>query len=432
MRKGRRRAVDLETIKRKVFAVADERYPRTIERLRELVRIPSVVGSEGEAQALVAQWYRDAGLAVETFEADRDAIAQHPAFVDAGFSYEGRPNVIGILAGEADARSLILNGHVDVVSAEPVAEWSRDPFGGVVEGDILYGRGAYDMKAGLVANLAALEAMMAAGWLPRGTVQLHSVVEEEAGGGAGTLATLLKGYRADGLLITEPGPQVAVASAGVMYFRVTAFGKTAHAGLAHLGVNAIDKMYKVFHALMELDRRRAERNRYRLFEETVGRSCHIVPGKLRAGDWPSTVAGSAVLECRMSFIPGESLAQVRREVEECIEAAAAEDDWLRSHPPRIEYFGWQAEPWEQDPNHPFVQTFQRAAEAVWERPIPVVGKAAGVDSRFARYFGMPALTFGPEGGRHHGVDEWVNLESVRRLTHTLIAFIIDWCGVRTG
>ena len=133
----------------------------------------------------------------------------------------------------------------------------------------------------------------------------------------------------------------------------------------------------------------------------------------------------------MSFIPGEDRQDIYRQVRERVAAVAARDDWLREHPPEVEFFGWQADPWEQDPSHPFVAAFRANAEQVWERPIPLAGKAAGLDTRFAQFWGVPALTFGPMGENHHGSDEWVDVESVITLTKTLASFIVEWSGWRT-
>lgn len=418
-----------EQIKAQIEQEVEGHREAIIAAVQDLVRIDTVVPKEGAGQRYMADLYRDLGLGLDIFEVDRAEVEKHPAYVPVPWDYSGRPNVVGTLNGEEGARSLILNGHVDVVSPEPLSEWRRDPFGAVIDGGRLYGRGGNDMKAGLIANYWALKSVLLAGFRPRGTVQLQSVIEEEAGG-AGTLACFLRGHKADGMVISEPSPSAVVASAGVVYFRVTVLGKTAHAGLAHLGVNAIGKMYQIYDDLVAWDAERAASLRYPLFEDLVGRSCHLVPGKLSAGVWISTVAGSAVLECRMSFIPGEDRQDIYRQVRERVANVADRDDWLREHPPAVEFFGWQADPWEQDPSHPFVVAFRENAARVWDRPIALAGKAAGLDTRFAQFWGVPALTFGPVGGNHHGIDEWVDVESIITLTKTLASFIVEWSGWR--
>ena len=243
------------------------------------------------------------------------------------------------------------------------------------------------------------------------------------------MACLLEGFTADGLVIPEPLPKITVASTGIYYFRVRVIGKTAHAGRAHTGVNAIGKMNQIYAALVELDAKRAREKHYPIFEKDYERSCHLNIGTYRAGDWPSTVAGWAEMECRISTIPGENLEEVKGQVQEIINDVVHRDEWLREHPPKIVWFGWQAEPWEQDPNDPFVVTFESCAKSVLGSPIDIVGKTAGLDTRFAKYFNMPALTFGPIGENIHGINEYVDLDSIIDCTKVLACFIMEWCGI---
>ena len=301
--------------------------------LTDLVSIPSVVGSEGSAQDFMRRQYESIGLEVQTFEANKEKVRAHPAFVDSEIPFEGRPNVIGILRGDPRKKSIILNGHIDVVSPEPSDQWQYDPWGGEIEGNRLYGRGAMDMKAGLVTNLYAVKALASLGLKPGGTVMLQSVIEEEAGGGGGTLACLMEGYTADGMIITESHLFPVISHAGILYFRVKVKGKTAHAGRAHLGVNAIGRMMKIYQALEQLDIQRAATVKFPLYDKVEGRSCHLNIGTLKSGDWPSTVAGFAEMECRISYIPGESIADIKKTIEDVIHQTAQDDAWayFQSH-----------------------------------------------------------------------------------------------------
>ena len=142
-----------------ITAAVDALKPELIDTLQQLVRIPSVTGNEGTAQAAVAQLYADAGLAVQVLEVDEAKVKAHPAYSARDLGYDGRPNIIARFGGDPARKSIILNGHIDVVSPEPVADWRYDPWGAAIDGGRLYGRGAADMKAGLVANLFALKAL---------------------------------------------------------------------------------------------------------------------------------------------------------------------------------------------------------------------------------------------------------------------------------
>ena len=240
-------------IQQQVCQLIEDEREEIVKTLQTLVQIPTQTGQETDGQKYMHSLYSKLGLKVVSLEADREKARQHKAFVNSGWDFKGRPNIIGILEGEPSARSLVLNGHIDVVSPEPTAEWDFPPWGGKVVGNKLYGRGACDMKAGLIANYCALKTVLAAGLKPKGTVILHSVIEEEPLGGGGTLACLMKGFTADGLVVSEPNMKIILAHPGLLFFRVKVTGKSAHAGAAHTGVNAIGKMNKVYQALVELD-----------------------------------------------------------------------------------------------------------------------------------------------------------------------------------
>lgn len=419
---------DITIAEKEILAAIDASREAILEDLVKLVRIPSLVGEEGPIQTHMEDCLRRAGMSVEKFEAVREQIAQHPGYVPTTGEYSGRPNVIGKCGGKA-GRSIILNGHVDVVSPEPISAWRHDPWGAEIEDGRLYGRGAADMKGGIVAALSALEGIRRSGYRPVGTVIFESVIEEEAGGSGGTLACFMHGYTADAFLVNEPQSRIALTHVGVLYFRVRVLGVSAHAGLSHLGVNAIGKLNLIYDALMALDTERGNTIHYPPFEKGSGRSCHICIGTYRAGDWPSTVAGKAELEARISFVPGETQQQVRSLVEQTVQSAAAKDPWLRDHPPEVEWFGWRADPWTQESNHPFVETLRSATESVHGEPAEMIGKAAGMDTRFAGQFGVAAASYGVRGANIHGADEYVELDSVVQCAQVIALTVTRWCGL---
>ncbi|MCR6691985.1 MAG: ArgE/DapE family deacylase [archaeon YNP-LCB-003-016] len=422
-----------------VLGYLDSRGDEIVDFLRRLVGIPSVVGLEGEAQKFMYHTFRDMGLEVDMWEPDINELKKHPAFFETTsfrkYGYKDRPNVIGKLRGVGGGRSLFLCGHMDVVSPEPVGAWSYPPWGGVVVDGKMYGRGAADQKGGIASMTYALKSIIDLGIKLKGDVLIGTTIEEEDGGVGGALATVMKGYRADAAILTEPGGnRIGVASAGVLYFRVKVMGRTAHASRAHLGVNAIEKAFLIYRALMELNVERQRRVRYVYAENEAphmrGRATTINVGVVRGGDWPSTVAGWAELECRVGWPPGESVGDVRREIEAKVMEVAMGDSWLRDHPPIIEWFGWCAEPSEQDVNHPIVKLVKSTAEEVLGEGVVFAGGSAGLDTRhFILYGGMPAITFGPEGENTHGVDECVNLDSVIKTSKVLALVLLRWCGL---
>jgi acetylornithine deacetylase len=432
----RKSGMEIKEARQRVHRIIDSRKEELVKTLSALVGIPTITGQETEGQKYISELYSKLGLKVVSLEADYEKVSKHRAFVESGLDLKGRPNIIGILEGEPSAKSLILNGHIDVVSPEPIEQWDSSPWEARIEDDKMYGRGAADMKCGLVASYFALKAILEAGLKPEGTVMLQSVIEEELGGGGGTLACLLEGFTADGLVIPEPCKGITLAHPGINYFRVRVTGKSAHAGLAHMGVNAIGKMNKVYDALMAYGDKRTREVHYPLFDkasamfdkDSGGVSCHLNIGTYKAGDWVSSVAGWAEMGCRISYIPGETFEEIKQQVEQVISDTANRDEWMRQHPPEVSWFGWKADPWEQDPNDPLVVSFKACTEEVLGREIEIIGITAGQDNRFGQYFGIPSVSYGPSGGNFHGINEYVEIPSVIDCTKILASFIIEWCG----
>ncbi len=398
--------------------------------LISLVKIPSIVGEEGEAQKFILSQYKDLGLEVKKIEVERNKLKAHKAFCDAGLPYKDRPNVIGLLKGDQNKNSIILNGHVDVVTPEPVDQWQYDPWGGEVKNNRLYGRGSADDKAGLVANIFALKALKKVGIDPGGTVILQSVIEEEEGG-AGTLACLIKGYTADGMIVTEPSHWINIALAGVLTCVIKVKGKAVHPAQSHLGINAISKMIPIYQALERLDAKRKEEVRFSLFERDGSPACHLVIGTFKAGDFITKVAGDAEIGCRIGFVPGEKKKDMKKKIEDLVSKIAEKDPWLSEHPPTIHWRHFQAEPYYLDPANPFVGSVTKSIKDSLKAKTEVkpVGVAWTEDTRFSQYFGFPSLSFGPKGERIHGVDEFVEIDSVVDTAKAIAAATINWCAM---
>lgn len=414
-------------MKEKINQYIDRHKDELFQAIQQLVQIKSHVGEEMEAQQFMKQKYKDIGLEIHEFEPDYEKLSKHEAFIDSGVPFEGRKNLIGIYNGQGKGRSLTLHGHVDVVPAGERDLWTVDPWSGKIINDKLYGRGAADMKSGLLANWFALKTLIDLDYEIQGDVQLHSVIEEESGGGGGALACLEEGFLTDGYITTEPhNLNITISHAGVLYFRVKVKGRTAHAGLAHEGVNAISKMYPIFNALEELNEWRAENIRFELFESGSGQAVHLNLGSLQGGEWVSTVPGEAVLECRIGFIPGETRKEIMDLIEETVKNSIANDDWLKENPPEVEWFGWSADPWYQDPEHALVKSFQETTTKVLDRRLPIIGRAAANDARFTQYYNRAGIAFGPIGENMHGPNECVDLDSVLDVAKVYANFIIDW------
>ena len=201
-------AIDASRVDDAVNALA----PELIAFAQSLVRIPSVSGNEQAAQRAIAARYEALGLETDIVPSVREEVESHPAFSDDAIPFVDRLNVIGRWRGRGAGRSLIVNGHMDVVPPGDIAKWTRDPWGGEINGDRLYGRGACDMKSGLASAVFAVNALQSMGVELNGDVLLESVIGEESGG-VGSLTTIIKGYRADACIIAEPNGPSSLARA---------------------------------------------------------------------------------------------------------------------------------------------------------------------------------------------------------------------------
>ena len=387
----------------------------TLDFLQRLVRAPSLLGNEEEAQQLVEERLRELGFAVRSVEPDAHRLAERP---DSGIplvSYEGRRCLIGTLGGGA-GRSLLLNGHVDVVSEEPGDRWSKPPFGAEMEAGRLYGRGACDMKGGIAAMLLGVEAALAAGPLPGGIVY-QSVIEEECGGN-GALTACLEGPSADGVVIAEPtNGGLDLVAVGVIWARVTVEGSARHASATDESSHPIEDAVAVIERLRALE---AELNDDPEPEfGSVERPYLLNIGALHAGDWPSTTPGRAVIDVRLGLPIRMDPASGQKRLAAAVRRAAPAAE--------VEFRGFRARGYAFEET-PLVDLLSRCHEEVHgRRPRPEPSRA----TTDLRYFAPPlgpgqAVCYGPTGGGLHGVDEWVDIASVADVATVLALLIRRW------
>ena len=413
----------------KVFDAVESHREEGLELLQTLVRIPSVTGNEKACQEVITERTRPVGLEMDIWEPAREELMTHPAYVPVEISYENRPNVVGRLRGSGGGQSLILNGHIDVVPPGPVERWTHSPWSGHFEDGKVFGRGSVDMKAGLVTMILAVRALQTAGLRLRGDLTLQSVVDEEQGGN-GTLACVLRGYRADACVFTEATglDKVAIANRGAQFFRITVPGQAGGTEYKHSLVNPITKAVEIFQAVEAYSIMRESAVSHTLYdndETKVPLGITIISG----GEWPSSVASSCVMEGTIECLPGENIHKVKDKFKEYLIEWSAKDSWLQEHPLSIEWFGLWFEPSIIAPDHPFVVTLSDTVEQVTGvRPVAV--GAPGCDLRLPILYGdTPAVRFGPAGSPIHSTDEYVEFDQVVTCAALLALTAVNWCGL---
>ncbi len=427
--------------------------------LRLLIAIPSLDGEESPAQRRVASWMQDAGLETDVWPIDLEELSHH-----ADWCHEvDRDEALGVVGGYGEpaagsaaadsgaGRDLLFNGHIDVVPVGAESAWTTPPWDPVVRGGRIYGRGAVDMKGGLVCALFALKALRDADVRLRGRVSVASVVGEEDGG-TGTLATILRGHSADGAVVVEPTRlHVVPAQAGSLMFRLIVHGLSAHGCVRDEGVNAVEKFVPLFAALRRLEAERcgvAGAGEADAAGEAGRRAAvagdpnsplfagyrlpwPIEVGTVRAGDWASSVPDTLVAEGRYGVAVGEDVDAARRAFEDAIARAAAADPWLAEHPPEVRWWGGRFDPAVTDPAHPIVTTVTGAAADLTGSAPPLEGVTYGADMRLLVNVGrIPTVLFGPGDVRvAHMPDEHVPIAELHVAAQTLVLTALRFCGV---
>lgn len=399
-----------------------------VQMLRSLVSIPSVTGEEDAAQEEMSRILRGLKGEVDSWRVDVRAL-QGQAHFPGGRILTPRLNVVATFPGTGGGPTLVLNGHMDTVTAGEERRWTHPPFRGDVLDGKLYGRGAADMKGGLAAILGALGAIREAGIRLRGSLSVQSVIGEEDGG-LGTFAALTRGHRGDGVVVCEPtGLDVVPAHAGVTLFRITVTGRAAHGAVRSEGVSAFHKFLPVHDALMALEWKRNDSLRHPLYEGNP-LPWPLSIGIVTAGTWPAIVPEALAAEGRIGVAIGEQIPNVRRQVEEAVRQAADQDPWLSQHPPSVEWIGGVWEPSETSRDHPLVRALNDAVTAVASRPAAIRGASYGSDLRlFTNHFGIPGVLFGPGDIRQaHFTDEYVTISEVETAALALAVAIVQFCG----
>ncbi len=432
----------------RVLSAVDEQRDELIDAVSKAVQIPSVnprypgqvyeemVGGEGEMSRFVAGIYADLGAEVDVFGLE-----------------PGRENAVGVIRGSGGGRSLIYNGHVDVVPPGRSENWRHDPFSGLIDEDRIWGRGSTDMKAGVLAQAFAARALKHSGVRLRGDLILEAVVGEECmNNDIGVSATVERGYRADAAIVAEPTTgknalAVMPTSPGQLWFTLTVHGKVTHAanrgqtlhptGTGEApGVSAIDKGLVILEGLRRLEQQWAFSKRHPLYRPG---QFTIMPGILEAGttgvQFPLFVPEQMRTEYLVWYPPDDDPDEVKTQIEEHVRHIAATDDWLRDHAPGVDWrLHWPANsPPGDEITAAMCAAQERAAEGTsFTTPPEVAGFPAVDDASWLTLAGIPAISYGPgDLAVAHADNEFVRIDEVMCATRAFALLAMEWCGTST-
>jgi len=421
---------DLTDAEAGVLDAVDEQW--AVDRLRRLIAVPSVGGTpaESEVQHLLGDWLEDLGYTVDRWPIDLAEAATAPDAPGQEVTRTEAWGVVGTYPGAEDGDpALVFSGHTDVVPPGDPDLWPGDPFVPRLDGGAVHGRGACDMKAGVVASLAALAAVRAAGIRLVRPVGLHGVVGEEDGG-LGTWATLRRGHRGDLCVIPEPTAQAVVtANAGALTFRLEVTGAAAHAGMRDQGVSALE-LFEVVHAgLVEFEAERQQDADPRFGDARYPYGISI--GRVRAGDWASSVPDRLVAEGRYGVRIGEPVAAAKEAFETRVAGICAGHGWLAAHPVRVTWTGGAFASGELPAGHGLLPAVRSAVAHAGGGRTEERAIAAGSDLRLYAAAGIPTLHYGPgDLNLAHGPREKVSVAELVTAARAFALLTLRTCGVR--
>lgn len=421
-----------DTLRKAILDAVEAGFEDQVAFTSDLIRFPSLRGQEKSAQQFMHGELEKRGYEVETFAIDIDKIHDHPGFSPVTIDYSDALNVVAThTPRQGKGKSLILNGHMDVVPEGPHDMWEvSPPYEPKCVGDWLYGRGGGDMKAGIAANVYALDALKRLGYQPAAKVHIQSVVEEECTGN-GALACLIEGYTADAAIIPEPEDEMLVrANCGVLWFEVLVAGHPVHVREAGTGANAIEASFRVIESLKRMTEGwNAEKVNYPYFEN-LDHPINFNVGKIEGGDWASTVAAWCKLHCRIAIYPGDDPKDRARQIEEHLASDLGDDSFLGNRLPEVTWNGFFARGYVLEENTDAERALAEAHRQATGADLESFVTPGYLDARvFVIYADMPCLVYGPITENIHGFDERVSLSSLKRVTGAIALFIADWCGL---
>ena len=411
----------------------DANWDKQVSWLQSLVRFPSRRGKEGPCQDWIAREFAGRGWSVDRYtlaEVQMDHLPGFSPVLDTDYS-QAVQVVATVRAPEQTGRSLILQGHVDVVPEGPAEMWTHAPFDPVIKGEWMNGRGCHDMKQGVAAMVFAMDALRTAGLAPAADVYVQTVTEEECTGN-GALSTLARGYRAEAALVPEPtAGELSRAYVGVMWFRLRVRGVPVHVAVAQSGTNAIMSAYALLREIYELTEQINEGAKSHPWFKHMNHPVNFNPGIIRGGDWGSSTPAWCEVDCRIGLLPGTSLEAARQQILDTVARVAKSDAFMANNPPEVIWNGFQADGYVLEPGSDAEAVLRAAHQQVYGEPLKEHSSTGVADSRmYGLYYGIPGICYGPMGEGAHAFDERAHLPSLKKNTLAIAAFIADWCGTR--
>ena len=416
--------------RKKLLEKIDQSRDKAVAFLRDMVVIPSVTGDEAQIQTFMSKYMKKIGLDVDKWETDWEELKKHPGYRPVDRGYEGRPNIVATWKGAGGGRSLLLNGHTDVIPVGGGEGWSDNPWSATIKNGRMYGRGTADMKSGVASHIMAVECLKGAGLKPKGDVYINVVIDEEVSG-HGTLDTVIRGYKADAGISGETSDlAVQPACIGRIWFEIEIHGKPAGIQKRYEGISGIELGNKIVKAVADLEAKRVATITHPLYPNALDTLPCII-GSFSAGNYPSAFPANCLLKGSIGTVPGEDHEGVKQSLVDQIARAAAEDPWMKLHPPKVRFVGYDAQASEIPRDHAIVETVCKNYKEITGRDPQISGRQGAADTRFLNlYADTPTVIFGPGSTAvMHANDEYVSIDDYITSIKVMALSIADWCGV---
>ncbi|WP_409522960.1 ArgE/DapE family deacylase [Nitrincola sp. MINF-07-Sa-05] len=417
----------MNSVEQAIVKSCDEVFSDLLSFTQDMVKQYSVLNQEQGVLDVVERQLADLQLPVQRVAMKHEALCSHPLYAPVPWNHEEKYNLVSQINPGAEGKTLVFNGHLDVVSAAPADMWTRAPHDPWIQDGWLYGRGAGDMQSGVAAMIYAVHAVRRAGCKIASPLTLQTVVEEECSGN-GALSCLQQGFGGDFVLIPEPfGPQIYTGQVGVLWFKLTVQGKPVHVQDTAAGENAIEKLQRFIPSLKQLEERLNSDYRQPPYD-TIASPFNLNIGTIQGGNWPSSVPAYAEMEGRIGFPVGMSANEIMQKVSDVIEQASQAMSLSGAGKPILRFHGFRSEGHLVDLGHAGIGLLAGCHRSLVGAEPEQYLSTCTTDLRAFHFYSRTAGTcYGPVARNIHGVDECVDIESVRHTLKTYALFISRWC-----
>lgn len=336
-------------------------------------------------------------------------------------NYYERYNLIGEIDDGILGKIFVFNGHIDTMPPGNLDNWKNNPYEAIIKDGKIYGLGAADMKAGLMASILSAKLIKDSNLKIPGKIKILSMIDEE-GGGNGTLNACMNGIDGDYCIVAEPCENnIYIAHMGFIIFEINVKGISLHCGRKWEGENAIDKTIKIISALKELENLWLMKYQHSLLPPPT-----INIGTIAGGNAASTVPNECRTQVCIHFLPQMGFEKTLSDIKKCIYNISQSDEFLKINLPDIRVYQ-QGNPFELINEENYIKVLKANSDLIFDKTTKILGAAVGNDARLMMNIGkIPTVIMGPGSiSQCHSPNEYVEINSYLNHILAYASFILD-------